>query len=107
MNNGIVKFASFLDNDFYKFTMQQAVVNLFPKAKVKYKFINRGKHPFPPGFADTLRKSVEAMSELKLSIEEKEYLKLNCPYLALTYLDFLQRFCYNSEEVTIAEDGQE
>ena len=41
-----VVFNSILDNDFYKFTMQCAVVKLFPDARVKYEFINRGKHFF-------------------------------------------------------------
>ena len=48
---------SILDNDFYKFTMQHAVIKLFPKAKVRYGFINRGKHIFPEGFADLLRRA--------------------------------------------------
>ena len=32
---------SLLDNDLYKFTMQQAVLALYPDANVTYKFINR------------------------------------------------------------------
>lgn len=71
MDNTFVKFTSLLDNDFYKFTMQHAVINLFPKAKARYKFINRGNHTFPPGFAEALRKSVQAMCDLKLTSEEK------------------------------------
>ena len=89
MENGFVKFSSLLDNDFYKFTMQHAVINLFPKAKARYKFINRGKDAFPPGFAEALKKSVLAMSGLQLTYEEKKYLELTCPYLDPTYLDFL------------------
>ena len=32
---------SILDNDLYKFTMQQAVHMLYPRAEVEYVFINR------------------------------------------------------------------
>lgn len=46
---GIIK--SLIDSDLYKLTMQQAVCKLFPRVKVKYKFINRGKTQFPEGFA--------------------------------------------------------
>ena len=67
----IVTLKSILDNDFYKFTMQHAVVKLFPKAKVKYAFINRGKHVFPPNFAVLLREAVDAMVHLQLTKEEK------------------------------------
>lgn len=107
MDNGFIKLASLLDNDFYKFTMQHAVINLFPKAKARYKFINRGKHPFPAGFAEALRQSVQAMSGLKLTREEKNYLLITCPYLDPTYLDFLQGYSYNPDEVTIEQHGEE
>ena len=76
-----VRFKSILDNDFYKITMQNAVVKLFPNEKVKYEFINRGKHHFPEGFDAELRKSVNAMAELKLTKDEKEFLRETCPYL--------------------------
>lgn len=94
-------FTTILDNDFYKFTMQQAVVKLFPNAKAKYSFINRGKHSFPEGFALALRASIEKMAELKMSTEEKLFLKNNCPYLDPTYLDFLQGYRYDPNEIVI------
>ncbi|MGZ3881721.1 MAG: hypothetical protein ACXVBF_10305, partial [Flavisolibacter sp.] len=63
----VVSLQSILDNDFYKFTMQQGVLKLFPRAKARYQFINRGKHSFPAGFAEALRQSVDAMGSLKLN----------------------------------------
>jgi nicotinate phosphoribosyltransferase len=98
---------SLLDNDFYKFTMQQCVVKLFPRAKARYKFINRGRHRFPPGFADALRASVDAMARLKLGKEEKAWMAKTCPYLDPVYLDFLQGYCYNPGEVQIKQDGED
>ena len=101
----IVSLKSILDNDFYKFTMQHAVVKLFPKAKVKYDFINRGKHIFPANFAVLLREAIDAMVHLQLTKEEKNYLAKHCPYLDPTYLDFLQGYRYDPTEVVIAQDG--
>lgn len=101
----IVSLKSILDNDFYKFTMQHAVVKLFPKAKVKYDFINRGGHIFPANFAVLLREAVDAMVHLQLTKEEKNYLAKHCPYLDPTYLDFLQGYRYDPTEVVIAQDG--
>jgi nicotinate phosphoribosyltransferase len=99
-------FTSILDNDFYKFTMQQGVIRLFPDAKAKYKFINRGNHLFPEGFAKVLREAVDQMAHLKLSREEKHFLQITCPYLNAVYLDFLEGYRYNPEEVTIIQhDG--
>src|SRR3546814_252588 len=87
--------SSILDNDFYKFTMQHAVIKLFPKAKAKYAFINRGKHLFPKGFDEVLRRSISNMASLTLNKQEKEYLSTTCPYLDPTYLDFLQGYRYD------------
>ncbi|QBO57365.1 nicotinate phosphoribosyltransferase [Chryseobacterium salivictor] len=98
-----VRLKSILDNDFYKITMQNAVIKLFPNEKVKYQFINRGNHNFPPGFAEELRKSVNAMAELKLSKDEKQFLKETCPYLDLPYLDFLAGYHYDPAEVQIVQ----
>jgi len=97
---------SLLDNDFYKFTMQHAVIQLFPKAYVRYSFINRGGHHFPPGFADALRAEIDKMSGLKLTREEKLFLQRNCPYLTPTYLDFLAGFQYDPSEVKIIQDNK-
>ncbi|MHC0448355.1 nicotinate phosphoribosyltransferase [Flavobacterium sp. 3-218] len=98
---------SILDNDFYKFTMQHAVIKLFPKAKVRYGFINRGKHIFPEGFAALLRHSVDAMADLRLTKEEKSYLAHYCRYLDPTYLDFLQGYRFDPSEVEISQEGSE
>lgn len=99
-------FTSILDNDFYKFTMQQGVIRLFPDAKARYTFINRGNHVFPQGYAQVLREAVNRMAVLKLSREEKRFLQVTCPYLDAVYLDFLEGYRYNPEEVEIRQqDG--
>jgi len=98
---------SILDNDFYKFTMQHAVVKLFPNAKAKYKFINRGQHKFPEGFAEKLKTAIANMENLQLNKAEKEYLRKTCPYLDPTYLDFLQGYRYDSSEVEVTQTGDD
>ncbi len=105
MNMHPVSLISILDNDFYKFTMQQGVIRLFPYAKARYQFINRGKHVFPEGFAQLLRKSVDQMALLQLTKEEKKFLKKTCPYLDPLYLDFLEGYRFNPEEVHIEQAG--
>jgi nicotinate phosphoribosyltransferase len=98
--------SSLLDNDFYKFTMQQAVIKLFPKAKARYTFINRDKELFPEDFAEALRHSVDAMATLQLTREEKKFLAFTCPYLDPVYLDFLEGYRYDPSEVDIkVENG--
>lgn len=100
-------FNSILDNDFYKFTMQCAVVKLFPNVQARYKFINRGEHKYPPGFASAMRQSVALMGELKLTKKEKDFLRENCPYLNPAYIDFLEGYRYDPSEVDIEQVGDQ
>ncbi|WP_312902498.1 nicotinate phosphoribosyltransferase [Chryseobacterium taichungense] len=102
-----VRLTSILDNDFYKITMQNAVVKLFPGSIVKYEFINRGKHQFPDGFDAALREAVNKMAELKLTKDEKKFMAKTCPYIDLPYLDFLEGYHYDPSEVKIHQEGSE
>ncbi len=102
-----IRLNSILDNDFYKITMQNAVVKLFPSQIVKYEFINRGKHHFPEGFDVALKNIVDKMAELKLTKEEKKFLAKTCPYLNLPYLDFLEGYHYDPTEVKIVQTGND
>ncbi len=103
----MIKLSSLLDNDFYKFTMQQGVLKLFPKARARYQFINRGQHRFPAGFAEALRESIRSMALLKLGKSEKHWLAQTCSYLDPVYLDFLQGYHYDPDEVTIVQNGSD
>lgn len=98
---------SILDNDFYKFTMQCAVVKLYPDTIARYEFINRGKHEFPEGFGDVLRDRINQMAELALTNEEKEFLRVVCPYINTAYLDFLKGYRYDPSEVEVSQVGSE
>jgi len=95
--------SSILDNDLYKFSMQNAVVKLFPRAKVKYEFINRNQTPFPEGFAEALRKEIYKMADLKLQPDEKDFLERRCYYLDPTYLDFLRGYRFDPSEVGVIQ----
>lgn len=92
-----------MDNDFYKFTMQHAVMKLFPKARAKYSFINRGQHVFPSGFATALQAAIGQLAKLQLTKQEKSYFAATCPYIDPTYFDFLQGYRYDPAEVQIEQ----
>lgn len=96
---------SIIDNDFYKFTMQFGVTKLYPDVMARYKFINRGEHQFPVGFAEELQKEINAMASLALTKDEKNFFTTNCSYLSPAYLDFLQGYRYDPNEVKITQNG--
>src|SRR5690606_36255863 len=98
---------SILDNDFYKFTMQFAASKLFPRARARYAFINRGNHQFPGGFDKLLKDAINEMAGLKLSKAEKEFLRTKCPYLDPTCLDFLPGYRDDPGEGCITQTGNE
>jgi nicotinate phosphoribosyltransferase len=95
---------SILDNDLYKFTMQQAVHMLYPRAQAQYEFINRGLTPFPDGFALKVKDEIEKMAVLKLSMDQKAFLEKVCYFLTPVYLDYLESYRYDPGEVTIEQD---
>ncbi len=94
---------SILDNDLYKFTMQQAVHMLYPRAEAEYIFINRGETPFPDSFGKMVSAEVEKMADLKLLPQEKEYLSKTCYFLTPVYLDYLESYQFRPEEVVIRQ----
>ena len=95
---------SILDNDLYKFSMQQAVHMLYPRAQAQYEFINRGLTPFPDGFALKVKAQIEMMADLKLSPAQKAFLETKCYFLTPVYLDYLESYKYDPGEVTIHQD---
>ncbi|MDL2227297.1 nicotinate phosphoribosyltransferase [Bacteroidales bacterium OttesenSCG-928-K03] len=92
---------SILDNDFYKFTMQKATINLFPRAIVKYEFINRAGTLFPDGFDKILMENIKEMRSIKLTKDEKDYLISRCYFLDPAYIDFLAGYRFDPDEVTV------
>lgn len=96
---------SILDNDLYKFTMQQAVHMLYPRVDVEYIFINRSDTPFPDGFAEKLQCEVDRMADIKLTSEEKAFLSDTCYFMTPVYLDFLEHYSFDPKEVSLHQDG--
>lgn len=97
----------FTDNDLYKFSVMHAIQKLYPWSYVKYEFFNRGSSDFPIGFAEKMREEVNAMSNLALTKEEREFIKKRCYFFDPVFIDFLEGYRYNPEEVIITQEGGE
>jgi len=97
----------FTDNDLYKFTVMMAIQKLYPWAYVRYEFINRGEADFPEGFAEELKKEVDAMANLKMTKIEKEFIIRRCYFFDPVFIDFLEGYQYNPDEVHIEQEGGE
>ncbi|MBU2051263.1 MAG: nicotinate phosphoribosyltransferase, partial [Gammaproteobacteria bacterium] len=91
---------SILDNDLYKFTMQQAILELFPKAWAKYSFINRGEERFNQKFLEILATKISILEEeARLLPKERKELPIKCPYLKPSYLEYLSNYRFDPNEI--------
>jgi nicotinate phosphoribosyltransferase len=97
---------SILDTDLYKLSMQVAVIKHFPNLRVKYVFIDRNKISFPDNFDKDLIKEVKEMEKLFLTKNEKVYLYENIYFLPRTYIDFLEGYRFDSNELKIYLDKE-
>lgn len=87
---------SLLDNDLYKFTMQQAVLHQFPHAKVKYRYMSRNTAPpFIESLQDSFKKELNALCQLRFTDDELDFLG-TLPFLTKDYIDFL--YIFNLQE---------
>ena len=92
---------SILDNDLYKFTMQQAVLELFPNEKVSYRFKNRGEQRFNVEFLRLLKEQINYMGQLALTQQEYSWIKTNIPFFKPLYLEYLKNYRYNPDEIEV------
>lgn len=90
---------SLLDTDLYKLTMQQAVLQHFPKTNVTYKFTNRSKEMlFSRECFELIKQSISLLPELQITTKEIEWLRTNCPYFTEDYLDYLRSYRFRPDE---------
>ena len=88
---------SMLDDDLYKFTTQQAILQHYPDAEVEYTLIFRTPIQFPGLFIKELDKQLDALRGLVLTKEEEDYLHSH-PYFKSSYIEYLKHFRYNPKE---------
>jgi len=96
------------DSDLYKFSMGQVVFNQFPTVQAVYRYTNRAENRrCRPGFASEVREQIERMADLRLSEEMFLFFRSRCPWLKLTYLQWLRQYRFNPEQVAVADDSGE
>ena len=96
----------FTDDDLYKFTMCCAVIENYPRTRVKYKFTDRADTIYPPGFADRLEEQIAMLESLTITQEEIDFMRRRCTYIPVWFYSFLKGFRYDRRLVTVAQDAQ-
>lgn len=96
-----------LDNDLYKFTMQQGVLCKFPDTPVEYEFKCRNKESIDLiQYQNEIREQIDKLSELRFKKEELDYLR-TLRFMKPSYINFLRYFQLDSSCVTLYnKDGK-
>ncbi|CAG8308693.1 unnamed protein product [Penicillium salamii] len=90
---------SLLDTDLYKLTMQCAVLQYFPDVSVTYSFTNRTPHmKLRRAAYKWLLEQLNNLANIRVTAEEREFLREKCPYLNDAYLSYLETFQLNPSE---------
>lgn len=97
---------SILQNDLYKFTMQQAVFHQYPNVQVSYSFKCRNEDVKLGYLSESIKEEIKKMERLSLSNEEYDYLD-SLKIFRKDYLDYLKSYKFQSNEVDVfSHDGE-
>jgi nicotinate phosphoribosyltransferase len=98
---------SLLDNDLYKFSMGNAVWQLYEKVRVTYRFIDRrAEGKWTRSEVKLLRRKIREMANLALTPEEKSYCITNLKWISPKYWEHLSNYRYDPSEVKVWLDNE-
>lgn len=97
----------FTDDDLYKFTMCCAVIDNYPRTKVKYHFKDRDNTIYPKGFASLVEQQVAMLEDLRITDEEIDFMKRRCNYIPNWFYTYLRGFRYDRRWVKVSQDEED
>ncbi len=96
----------FTDDDLYKLTMCCAVIDNFPRAQVKYSFVDRNNTVYPEGFAALVKEQIKMLETVVITDEEIEFMKKWCYYMPCWFYTYLKGFRYSADWVNVEQDEE-
>lgn len=100
LNNYKDPVISLLDNDFYKFTQQQAVFHNFVNEVVEYEFKCRNASINLSKYKKEIEFYIDKLCSLKFSNEELEYLR-DIEFIKDDYIQYLKNFKFKRENIIL------
>ena len=106
-NNGMRQIINhFTDDDLYKLTMCCAVIDNYPRAHVRYQFVDRDDMVYPDGFAREVEHQIELLESVVITDEEISFLRQKCYYLPEWFLTYLRGFRFSRDWVKVWQNDQ-
>lgn len=96
----------FTDDDLYKFTMCCAVIDNFPRTRVKYRFNDRSHTIYPDGFDRLVTEQIKMLENVVITEQEISFMKRRCRYIPGWFYSFLKGFRYDSRLVKVWQDSE-
>ena len=96
----------FTDDDLYKLLMCCAVIDNFPRAQVKYQFVDRNDTVYPTGFADELKRQIALLENVTITDKEIDFLRRKCSFIPEWFYTYLKGYRFNHEWVKAWQDDK-
>ncbi|MGI6231497.1 MAG: nicotinate phosphoribosyltransferase [Prevotella sp.] len=96
----------FTDDDLYKFSMCCAVIDNYPRAQVKYSFVDRNHTAYPEGFDQLVREQIGYLENLVITDEEIAFMRRKCSFIPEWFYPYLKGFRYSKDWVKVWMDEQ-
>lgn len=94
----------FTDDDLYKFTMCCAVIECYPRTRVKYRFNDRDNTIYPPGFAELVTEQIVHLEQLAITDKEIAFMSRRCNFIPAWFMSYLRGFRYDRRAVHVWQD---
>ncbi|MCR5574699.1 MAG: nicotinate phosphoribosyltransferase [Bacteroidaceae bacterium] len=94
----------FTDDDLYKLSMCCAVIDNYPRAQVKYQFVDRNDTVYPEGFADELNRQIALLENVVITDEEINFMRRRCYFLPEWFYTYLKGYRFKREWVKAWQD---
>ena len=97
---------SILDNDLYKFSTSWAYMKLYPEAEGTFSFTDRNNTVFnDDSIINELKLEFAKLSNLSLTLNEKEWCIKHIPYIPECYWEWLKGFHFDMDKIIIWLDN--
>ena len=83
-----------------------AVIDNYPRAQVKYVFVDRNETVYPEGFADEVNRQIALLENVVITEDEVAFMKRKCYYIPDWFYRYLRGFRFNREWVKAWQDDE-